>query len=269
VFFQYNSVQMIFGRVRQQIQEHFEEIKKMAMVGAIALIAAIVCVGFIPLFALVHTPQHAVIQENLDRYHSWINYGDTVPKMGKFVGIKSARPTDKGDGWISKLSSPKLIFNPNFILDYNNCLTRALYTTHWNPGFHTRMSLCPHPPYNKRIGHTMGPSEQVTIDIRKFGSNERGDVKSTDRGIALSWNEYVSLVKNFKWVESFFLHHGTYSFPDEENDPNKLYIGGGMPILGMDVDDGIDNLYINKTISDNSTYAERHGQATPVGSLVY
>jgi hypothetical protein len=254
---------MLFGSVRRQLREHFEDIKPIVMAGAAGLVViALVCASFIPLFALVHRPQHHVLQHNLDRYHAWLNYGDTVPKMDTFTGIGSAVPIGKGGGWINKLSNPKLIFNTNFILDYNKCLTRACYTMSWNPGFHTRLSLCRHPPYNKRVGFTPGPSDEFTIDIRKFGSNERGDVKSTDRGIALTWNEYVSLVKNFKWVESYFLSHGR-QFPNSVNDPNK-YITNR---IDWDSDNGTDILHPRYSNSTNVTNLD--GQVKPIGSVVY
>jgi hypothetical protein len=262
---------MLFGSIRAQVREHFTELKKIAMaIGGALITIAVLSASFIPLFALVHRPQHPVIQHNLDRYHNWINYGETVPRMDSFQGIKSAIPIGKGDGWINRLQTPRFIFNPNFILEYNGCLTRSLYTTHWFPGFHSRVSVCPHPPYNLRVGHTAGPSEAITIDIRKFGSNLNGDVKSTDRGIALSWNEYVSLVKNFKWIEAYYIHNGRYDFPDSVDDPNKRFVSNtGQTILGLDTSQGIDVLYRNSSSSSANISTVTDGQANPVGSVTF
>jgi Transcriptional Coactivator p15 (PC4) len=230
---------MIFSSIRQQIREHVSEIKKIIMAVGIGLIV-IGIASFVPLYALWYRPQHPHIQWNLDQQHRWINYGDTIPNMNTLTGIQSKDPIKDGNGWTNRLS-PTSVYNPVFIIDYNKCLSRALYTNKRYAGFHTRISLCPYPPYNERIDSEFRtePVESVTVDIRKFGTNERGDMKTTDRGIALTWDEYITLVKMYKWVEFYYLnkrHFDLVAPPRNESE--------NITTLGSNVELGVDGLYI-------------------------
>jgi hypothetical protein len=253
----------------------------MAAIGSLVVLA-VLSASIFPLMAIVYRPQHPIIQYNLDRYHDWINYGDTVPRMDSYTGVASKIPTASGLGWINGLHNRQLIYSPNFIADYNQCLSRALFTTRKHPGFHARMSICHHPPYNIRVGgHAGAPDEEFTVDIRLFGTNAEGSMKSTDRGIALTWNQYVSLVKNFKWVEGFILHNGRYDYNQHDDydtavdDPN--HINATPPNdeqqqqrkirLGLDTAHGIDVLYRNS--SDSSTQRNITHGSPPRGSVIF
>src|SRR5579859_814369 len=234
------------------VREHIAEIRRIAViVGSMLVFGVIVLATLVPLLALIHRPQHQVIQWNLDQYQGWINYGDTVPNIDSMAGIASKVPVSgEGGGWINPLVyRPAYVYNPKFIVDYNQCLSRALYSSRRYPGFHKRVSLCPFPPYNKRVSDHSEPAEQITVDIRKFGTNWRVDLKSTDRGIALTWNEYVSLVKMFKWVEAYYIQNRHYDFSINTTYPEPVTIRSFRK-LGNETDTGIDVLH---TVNDTTT----------------
>jgi len=246
---------MIFSSIRRQVREHVKEIKQTIMaIGFTLVVAAVVCASIIPIYSFVwQRPQHPYVQWNMDQQHRWINYGDTIPGIDLLTGIQSLEPVDGGNGWINRLS-PTSVYNPVFILDYNNCLSRALYTNKRHAGFHTRISVCPYPPYNRRIDSEFrtDPLESVTIDIRKFGTNARGDMKATDRGIALTWDEYVTLAKVYKWVELYYIRKRHFDIVtpsvNETRGANET-----LPILGTNVDGGVDTLYIRPVVRNVTT----------------
>jgi hypothetical protein len=236
---------MIFSSIRQQIREHVNDIKRVIMaVGFGLIVIALLGASFIPILAYWQRPQHPYIQWNLDQQHRWINYGDTIPHMESLEGIQSEQPISDGNGWINKLS-PTSIYNPVFIIDYNKCLSRALYTNKRHAGFHTRISLCPYPPYNNRIDSEFRtePLESVTIDIRKFGTNEKGDMKATDRGIALTWDEYVTMAKVYKWVEFYYINKRHFDVVNYRSDTEDT-LQRNESVLGNDTGSGVDILYI-------------------------
>ena len=251
---------MIFTSIRKQLREHVDSIKRIIMAIGIALVViAVLSASFIPLYALWYRPQHPHLQWNLDQQHRWINYGDTIPNMEQLRGIESKDPVLDGNGWTNRLS-PTSVYNPLFIIDYNKCLSRALYTNKRYAGFHTRLTLCPYPPYNKRIDHDyrVDPHESVTVDIRKFGTNERGDMKATDRGIALTWDEYVTLVKMYKWVEYYYIskRHFDITEPAAHRNGTLRPKNETELVLGTNVETGIDSLYIKpffKNVTNTTT----------------
>jgi hypothetical protein len=241
---------MIFSSLKQQIREHVNDIKRVMMAVGLALVLiALLSAGIAPLFALWYRPQHPYMQWSLDQQHRWLNYGDTIPNMETLKGIQSKDPIRDGLGWTNRLS-PTSVYNPLFIIDYNKCLSRALYTNKRYAGFHTRISLCPYPPYNNRIdvNFTRDPTETITIDIRKFGSNERGDMKATDRGIALTWDEYVTLAKVFKWVEFYYIRNREFDLVNPAQNETQTESS-----LGSNVQSGIDQLYIRPEVQNGTT----------------
>jgi hypothetical protein len=220
-------------------------------------------------------PEHPVIQHNLDKYHTWIDYGSTLPPLANHSGIPSVRPYIRGGGWINGLTTKQLVYTPYIIADYNGCLSRALYSAGPFPKFHPRLTLCPHPPYNKRTGRTGDIRDDMTVDIRMIASNHNGDLKSTDRGIALSFDQYVSLVKMFKFVESYMQHYEELKRTDPllMLPPHHPDVPERKIRFGLDVDQGADVLYRNQTTRRNITSQGDNGtggeQVENVGSTIW
>jgi hypothetical protein len=118
------------------------------------------------------------------------DYRDTKPSYWSFQGFPSYRLN--GSGWINP--SPldhSFIYDPNFILDINQCLSRSLHTR--LTGYHHRLSLC----------RNTDPGER-SIRIQLHYGNDHGDVSTGGKyGVSLSYDEYVSLVAMHAWVRDW------------------------------------------------------------------
>lgn len=142
-------------------------------------------------------------------------YRESVPAEKTFTGIKSVYSPAADSGWVNpNVIYPQLPLSSRFILDINGCLSRALRSEindFFEPNFHTRVSLCvgnnnsfttyisPAAVNNSRV------DRPYLIDIRKFRSNERGNILPTRKGIHLDFSELDSLYNLLPWIDAWMM----------------------------------------------------------------
>ena len=155
--------------------------------GGVMVLASIV----LPIIAILHLS---------DTDHYTHDYLRTIPPQWKFKGIRSAR-TNPLDGWINpgtnttyvkNNTSTAYIYDPKYILDIGGCLSRALFNN-MTPGHHHRLSLC---------RSTTSWDRNVDIRLQRHFGNDHNDISNGGLfGVTLDYEEFVSLVKMYKWVE--------------------------------------------------------------------
>src|SRR5271170_2085052 len=176
------------------LSERIEKVKKIIMiVGAIFSTLLLISISMGPLWAYIHYRTNPHLGD--------FNFKDTTPPIREWRGVKSPVPASLGRGWVNpNLYNPHHVFNPNYIIDYNGCLSRALYNGKpiTDSRAHYRIALCK--PPNAQASENI---EKYAIQIRQFFGNDKYDVKEATRASIINLAEYLSLVSMWEWVEDW------------------------------------------------------------------
>jgi hypothetical protein len=167
-----------------------KRIKKASMIAIGTVVSLTTLLGGVvmPIYSFMH------LNRNTD--HHLLNYQNTVPTYWKFEGVQTKRDPYGGvEGWINPRSENKrYIYNPNYILDINSCLSRSLYNN-YSMGYHHRISLC----------RNYTNPEDYLIRLQLHFGNENGDVFTGGRfGISLTYDEFASIVNMHRWVQDWY-----------------------------------------------------------------
>jgi hypothetical protein len=194
--FSYSPTAIAAAEVTTKFENYVKtEVKKIKWVvmatAGILIVLTLIGASIFPLWAQIHYSRH----------HNQFDFNDTVPPIYQNRGVESLRPTIRGVGWVNpSYHYPNYVYSPAYIIDYNKCLSRALYsvTDEVSPDYHYRVSLC-----GATTNDAVDKKERYVIDIREFKSDDQNNVFMTAKGVTLNYDEFLSLVKMNGWVENW------------------------------------------------------------------